>query len=457
MITSLRFNISTKKYLALTYPPETVYAKIYGPTGGLILDRRSTPLIDDSTFSDTYDLPVNTSGDVVQGTYSYYYGTDNALQNTLSIVATRPTTGQVGITYLVFSGMETPSISRYNASYWSVGEVSEYVNYEPVYYAVVNYLGSTAPCLEFNVTNDCNFYPTGQIVATDTTNYGDYDIDDRSIQLYYPNGLSPAPISPFVETTTAASLVVNTLATGLWTAILTSSVNITQDDGLYLTYTLKKTLTHNVACNAQLCSVNATLDKITEIYAKDLGCGTTTPRYAQQLILANAYYSQYQIERSCGNTIAAAEYAEKLTALVNQTTTDSGCSCGCSGSNCSCNSSCGCNGHDDAPQWVNNTTSETGYRSYVALISQSDSDDPTAIILENSLGDIQWSWSDDGEYYAYLPNAFPADKTFVRINLSNNTSVIINAYRFDNDNIKVLTGGLDDKLNNNAFEIRVYN
>jgi len=454
MVTSLSFNISTKKYLALTYPTETVYAKIYGPTGNFILDKRYNPLIDNSTFSDTYNLPVDTSGDVVQGTYSYYYGTDNALQGTLSIVTILPNIGQVGITYLIFDGMEISSISRYDAYYWD-GE--EYIDYDPVYYAVVNYLGSTAPCLEFNVTNDCNFYPTGQIVATDTTNYGDYGIDDRSIQLYYPNGLSPAPVSPYVETTEASSLVVNTLATGVWTAILTSNVNITQDDGLYLNYTLKKTLTNNVVCNSQLCSVNDALDQITSAYAADVACGSTTPRYAQELTLANAYYSQYQIERSCGDTLAAAAYAEKLTALVGQSSSSCGGSCGCSGSSCGCDTSCGCSGHDNAPQWVNNTTSEAGYISYVALISQSGTNDPVVTILENSLGDINWQYDGVGSYEGYLYDSFPLEKTFIRISLSNNTSEIVSAYRNSNNYIYITTGGTNGILNNNAFEIRVYN
>jgi hypothetical protein len=458
MVTSLSFNISTKKYLALTLPSATVYAKIYDPAGNFILDKRFNPLIDNSNFSDTYNLPINTSGDVVQGTYSYYYGTDNALRNTLSIVTTLPTVGQVGITYLVFDEMETSSITRYDAYFWSVGEEeSEYVGYDPVYYAAVNYLGSTAPCLEFNVTNDCNFYPTGQIVATDTTNYGDYNIDNRSIQLYYPNGLSPAPVSPYVETTSAASLVVNTLATGLWTAVLTSSVNIIQDDGLYLYYTLKKTLTSNVVCNSQLCSVNDALDQITSAYAADVACGSTTPRYAQELTLANAYYSQYQIERSCGDTLAAASYAEKLTALVGQSSSSCSGSCGCSGSNCGCDTSCGCSGHDNAPQWVNNTTSEAGYISYVALMSQSGTNDPNAIVLENSLGDINWQYDGGGSYEGYLYNAFPSGKTFIRISLSNNTSEIVTAYRYNDSYVYITTGETNGILNNNAFEIRVYN
>jgi hypothetical protein len=456
MVTSLSFNISTKKYQGITSPSSTIFVKLTDPTGSLILNKVfvGDAFITASTTSALYSLPLDTSGDVVQGTYSYYYGTDNALEDTLSIVTTLPTVGQAGITYLVFDGMETSSIFRYDASYWD-GE--GYVDYDPVYYAAVNYLGSTAPCIEFNVTNDCNFYPTGQIVATDTTNYGDYNIDDRSIQLYYPNGLAPAPVSPYVETTTAASLVVNTLATGLWTAILTSNVNITQDDGLVLYYTLKKTLTNNVVCNSQLCSVNDALDQITSAYAADVACGSTTPRYAQELTLANAYYSQYQIERSCGNTLAAAAYADKLTALVGQSSSSCSGSCGCSGSSCGCDTSCGCSGHDDAPQWVNNTTSEAGYRSYIALVSQTGTNDPTVIILENSLGEINWQYDGAGWSEGYLSDSFPVGKTFIRINLTDNTSEIVNAFRYDDSHVYIETGGTNGILNNNAFEIRVYN
>lgn len=454
-LSHLQFNIPTKKYIGISTPSETFYAKVFDPAGNLILNKSATPnsFITASTQSAEYNLPVDTSGNIVQGSYLYYYTLEtDILNNTISIVSALPTVGVSGILYLVFDGAS-------NATTYYIGYLWDGEGYSQgdVASGVYTYLGSELTCLDFNVSNDCNFYPNGQITAVDSTNYGVYNIDSRSIQLYFPNGLTPAPIAPYIETTTAATLVVNTLATGMWTAILTSNISITQDDGLVILYQLKKTLNHNVACNAELCSVNATLDKITEIYAKDLGCGTTTPRYAQELILANAYYSQYQIERSCGDTLAAAAYAEKLTALVGQSSSSCSGSCGCSGSNCSCDSSCGCSGHDDTPRWINNTSSESGYKSYVALLSEENGDDPTAFILENSLGDIEWYWDATGVYIGYLPGAFPANKTFVRINLSDNTSVIVNAYRFNNDNIKVLTGGADDILNNNAFEIRVYN
>jgi len=465
MVTTLSFNILTKKYQGITSPSSTIFAKLTDPTGSLILNKvfAGDAFITASTTSALYNLPLDTSGDVVQGTYSYYYGDDNALENTLSIVTALPTTGVVGITYLVFNGMETPSIFRYNASYWD-GEEG-YIAYRSVYYSTINYLGSAAPCLEFNVTNDCNFYPNGQITAVDSTNYGDYTIDSRSIQLYFPNGLAPAPIAPYIETTTAATLVVNTLATGMWTAILTVNLSIIQDDGLTIVVVLTKTLNHNVACNSQLCSVNDALDQITSAYAADVACGTTTPRYAQELTLANAYYTQYQIERSCGDTLAAAAYADKITSLLGQTHSSCGGSCGCSGSSCSCDTSCGCSGENTTPQWVNNTSSETGYKSYVALMSQTGTAAPIAIELENSLGNIVWTRASAGIYNGTLSGSFPITKTFVLSIqgsgydtevLSGGGGDLYNLVRL-NDNVLVLSTTGDAVLNYSPIEIRVYN
>jgi hypothetical protein len=462
---NISFNILTKKYTAFTFPATTLFAKFFDPNGSLILNKSTTanPFIgavgSPATISDSYSLPVDTNSDILQGTYLYYYTeTANDLNQTISVVSTLPTedTVSVGVLYLVFQYMVNVTNYFYKSYTWDPLE-EEFVQQGDVFGGIYNYLGSDITCLDFNVSNDCNFYPTGQITATDTTNYGIYNIDDRSIKLYYPNGLSPAPISPYVETTTAASLVVNTLATGLWTAILTTNLQYTQVDGLAIYFQLKKTLTNNVVCNSQLCTVNDALDQITSAYAADVACGSTTPRYAQELTLANAYYTQYQIERSCGNTLAAAAYADKLTALVGRSSSSCSGSCGCSDSNCSCDTSCGCSGHDSAPQWVNNTSSETGYKSYVALLSQTNTENPEAKILENSLGDIDWQWDGNGEYFGYSFNAFPAEKTFVRINLSSNISEIITAYRASSDYIYIKTGGSDNILRDNAFEIRVYN
>lgn len=420
MPTTLSFNVSTKKYQGTATPSATVYAKLTDPSGNLILDKSTSgnAFITASTTSAFYNLPLDTSSNVLQGTYTFEYGT--------------------------VPGMGTGTTTT----------------------VLYTYSGVDITCQEFNVTNDCNFYPNGQITATDTTNYGDWTVSSKSIKLYYPNGLSPAPISPYVETTTASTLVVNTLATGMWTAILTTNLSITQDDGLNVVAVLTKTLNHNVACNSQLCSVNDALDQITAAYAADVACGSTTPRYAQELILANAYYTQYQIERSCGDTLAAATYADKITSLVGQSSTSCGGSCGCSGSSCSCDTSCGCSGENNTPQWVNNTSSETGYKSYVALLTQRDTSSPTAIVLENTIGDVFFDYDEPGNYI--ITGDFPLNKTtFVISNIGEvfSDDISIRAY-IDTDNIYIATTAIpfsgtsayaNNILFNTPIEIRVYN
>jgi hypothetical protein len=418
MPTTLSFNVSTKKYQGTTSPSSTIYAKLYDPAGNLILNKSTTgnAFITASTTSAIYDLPLDTSSNVLQGAYTFVYGT--------------------------VAGMGTGTTTT----------------------VVYNYLGVNITCQEFAVTNDCNFYPNGQITATDSTSYGSWTVSSKSIRLYYPNGLNPAPVSPYIETTTASTLVVNSLATGMWTAILTANITITQTDGLVLVAVLTKTLNHNVACNSQLCSVNSALDQITAAYAADVACGSTTPRYAQELTLANAYYTQYQIERSCGDTLAASAYADKITSLVGQTSTSCGDSCGCSGSSCSCDTSCGCSGENITPEWVNNTTSESGYRSYVALMTQRGFSDPTVIILENSLGDINWYRDGIGYYVGELINSFPLEKTFILTPSSGYDSGILNGgggdpyniYR-NGDNEIIVSIGSDGVLDYTPIEIRVYN
>jgi len=97
------------------------------------------------------------------------------------------------------------------------------------------------------------------------------------------------------------------------------------------------------------------------------------------------------------------------------------------------------------------------YKVYTALLTQTGTNSPFATVLENTIGVIEWNYNDPGVYAIYLLGAFPVDKTFVVVNLSNNISVTINAYRATDDIIIVKTAGVNNILNNNTFEIRVYN
>lgn len=54
------------------------------------------------------------------------------------------------------------------------------------------------------------------------------------------------------------------------------------------------------------------------------------------------------------------------------------------------------------------------YKVYTALLTQSGTDAPTAIVLENTLGGaIVWTRSSDGVYVGTLAGAFVTNKTFI--------------------------------------------
>jgi hypothetical protein len=55
------------------------------------------------------------------------------------------------------------------------------------------------------------------------------------------------------------------------------------------------------------------------------------------------------------------------------------------------------------------------YKVYTALLTQSGTTAPVATVLENTIGNIVWSYSTPGSYLATLTGAFTNGKTFVSI------------------------------------------
>lgn len=472
MATTLHFNITTKKVKVNQTVSQDLYGIITGPSGVAFVTKNSigNELIDGDTESIYFNLPLDTSNNIVYGTYTLKYYTEEFNPNN-------------------------------PATYDSVS---------------FTYLGADTLTACFTVEHNCDYYPTGLIMATDSTYYGSNDgtatspeILSRTLSLYYPDGLvDPTPaVNPAVGeqdpiTTGAYTLTVDTLATGMWTAIMDVQLLYTQEDDLVIEYQLKKTLNHNVACVGQLCSINGCIDGMTQAYNSDVACGVTTPRYAKQLTLINAYFSQYQMERACGNTAKANEYLNLMNELVSGTST-----CSCSSGSCSgsCGSSCSCDscGDDNTPRWINTPGSTTqsileqiqsnitnieedivqlqdedtdiwnaiediqpAYKVYTALLTTLSNDDPTAVVLENTLsGPVVWTRSAEGVYIGTLSSAFVTDKTFVFIgtysisngnvwfikyNLTSTNSITINCY----DEGQNLIDGLGVNV---PIEIRVYN
>lgn len=107
------------------------------------------------------------------------------------------------------------------------------------------------------------------------------------------------------------------------------------------------------------------------------------------------------------------------------------------------------------------------YASYVAKLTQTVENAPSANVLHSDIGDITWTWEHTGVYNGYLNNGLPIDSTVIfdsnssPIPTNSDDGVMINVIPVDDSNIKIYTttfGGIpkDDVLTNYSIEIRVY-
>lgn len=105
------------------------------------------------------------------------------------------------------------------------------------------------------------------------------------------------------------------------------------------------------------------------------------------------------------------------------------------------------------------------YKVYSALVSQIGTSDPTAIILENTLGVIPtWGRTNVGDYFVQAIGKFTLDKTTISIGIPN-FSLFISAPALpivDQDTLRLVTKSAldvstDSRLKKTFIEIRVYN
>jgi hypothetical protein len=106
------------------------------------------------------------------------------------------------------------------------------------------------------------------------------------------------------------------------------------------------------------------------------------------------------------------------------------------------------------------------YKKYVALLNQSGTADPTAIILENTFSEIPtFSRTSTGVYKLELIDAFTLNKTFIvsgsaDVSGGSGDFATLIARRFDEDTITLYTydnfTSSDNMLVNTSIEIRVY-
>ena len=104
--------------------------------------------------------------------------------------------------------------------------------------------------------------------------------------------------------------------------------------------------------------------------------------------------------------------------------------------------------------WV---TSE-GYKKYVAQITQSSTDAPVAIVLENTLGFVpDWKYSTDGIYGFDWDVDFNSDKCIIYLGSTPNNDKPVWTEYLDVYDITLKSDGANNKIYQTTFEIRYYN
>lgn len=107
---------------------------------------------------------------------------------------------------------------------------------------------------------------------------------------------------------------------------------------------------------------------------------------------------------------------------------------------------------------------EPKYKVYTALLTQSGTDAPVAIVLENTLGgDVSWTRANPGDYIANTSGLLTLNKTGffiqpidsgVEANMYNN---LIDTNKVELQIKNTALEGVDNALLNTLIEIRVYN
>lgn len=106
------------------------------------------------------------------------------------------------------------------------------------------------------------------------------------------------------------------------------------------------------------------------------------------------------------------------------------------------------------------------YKVYTALLTQSGTSAPTAIVLENTLGvDVSFTYFLAGNYFINATGAFTGNKTYVDVGQSiyATSAYIVTPHLPNIDQVQIRVTKVtdntssDNKLTNFPIEIRVYN
>jgi len=109
--------------------------------------------------------------------------------------------------------------------------------------------------------------------------------------------------------------------------------------------------------------------------------------------------------------------------------------------------------YNDVSGWVVGS----GYKSYVAQLSQVGSNDPTAIVLQNNLGFVpDWKRDSGGIYGFDWDVDFDSDKCAIYLSPLFEFKAFYFNYNAQYD-VSLYTASGDDYINKTTIEIRYYN
>lgn len=123
---------------------------------------------------------------------------------------------------------------------------------------------------------------------------------------------------------------------------------------------------------------------------------------------------------------------------------------------------------NQVPTWGQVQAAARPYKVYTAVLKQQNTNEPTAVVLENTLGGtVVWTRNSTGNYYGTLNNAFPIQNKIAVFQGGSMWGTfplkIIRVQHLNSNTIQIFTqqatdGALvDSSLSETSIEIRVYN
>jgi hypothetical protein len=350
---------------------------VTGPTGVAIYTGTTvgSPLVNlmSTTNSAWFNLPLDSNGEILNGTYSFTYSLRYAITGGSVDEVNAPSTfnfdlteaGRVliaGDSIVTTGNTETENNGTFTvatATYDTGDDISTIVVTQTT---LVNE-GIPTGTFSFDVTraafagstytwNGCNFVTPAVTTTYDceSTQFGQIIFADssviptgqvivsRSLSGYYPNGLYPEPDTNPV-TTTSPSLTFNELAVGTWTHVLVLNMSVTQDDGLVYTYTVRDTGETAVTCVGTLCGLTPCIESLKDKYYASFQRGQASGLEATILMVLQLYALAKEY-KTCGNNAMYAATVAQLESVLDES---GECSCGC------------CDENQDVPYWVDNS------------------------------------------------------------------------------------------------------